>query len=145
MVFVYKTAQDNKETVRRLEEQIKSLEQDSTSSGEQIERLKGELRQVYERKSQGARVRARVRWFEEGETSSRYFHNLEKRNAKDNLWEKILDDDGNIVYGTEDVMRVLCRSTSIRSCILQSTLICPRERSLHQDSPGQCLKKIKIC
>ena len=43
---------------------------------------KTELDKIYVKKCKGAAVRARVHWIEEGEKNTKYFMNLEKRNAK---------------------------------------------------------------
>ena len=39
-----------------------------------------------------------------GERSSRYFHGLEKRNAKEKAWSNILDENGEILTGTTNIM-----------------------------------------
>ena len=58
------------------------------------------LKQEYDFKTQGARVRSRINWFEKGDTSSKYFFlNLEKRNGKEKSWDSILKSDGNRVHG----------------------------------------------
>ena len=47
--------------------------------------------------AKGAQVRARVRWAEEGETSSKYFFRLEKKRGADNWISAMKSSDGNIV------------------------------------------------
>ena len=47
-----------------------------------------------------------MKWFEEGEKPTQYFHNLEKQNSKGKAWESIIDSEGNTVYGTEAVLNV---------------------------------------
>ena len=66
--------------------------------------LSQEKKKLFEIKAEGAKIRSRVNWYEKGETSSKYFHNLEKRKAKEKLWEGILDRDGNYKEGTENVI-----------------------------------------
>ena len=44
--------------------------------------LQAELDKLYIIKAKGTFVRSRRRWLEEGETNSRYFYNLEKRNGE---------------------------------------------------------------
>ena len=67
--------------------------------------MKRNLKKALEHKGEGARIRSRVTWHEDGENSSRYFFNLEKRNAKEKAWENILDDDGKIVNGLQNVLQ----------------------------------------
>ena len=62
------------------------------------------LKQKYDFKTQGARVRSRINWFERGETSLKYFFNLEKLNGKEKSWEAILNSNGNLVHGTEHIL-----------------------------------------
>lgn len=45
---------------------------------EKLSRCKTELEELYAIKTEGARIRASVKWFEKGETPSKYFHNLDK-------------------------------------------------------------------
>ena len=45
-----------------------------------IEDIKGKLEMMYNKKTEGIIIRARARWHEHGEKSSKYFLNLEKRN-----------------------------------------------------------------
>ena len=53
----------------------------------------------------GTKIRSRVKWWEEGETSTRFFHNLEKSRDKEKAWNKILDKNGELVYGTAEVQK----------------------------------------
>ena len=54
------------------------------SNGEEVEKIldqcKADLENFYEEKANGLIVRARVRWHEYGEKSTKYFLSLEKRN-----------------------------------------------------------------
>ena len=45
-----------------------------------VEEIKGKLEMMYNKKTEGIIIRARARWHEHGEKSSKYFLNLEKRN-----------------------------------------------------------------
>ena len=69
------------------------------------EKLNKEKAKIYEQKAHGALIRSRVNWYEKGETSSKYFHDLEKRRAKEKLWDGILDQHGNYQEGTKNVMK----------------------------------------
>ena len=44
-----------------------------------------------------------------GRRSTRYFYQLEKIHGKDQLWDKIIDQDENILQGTDYVQKVQVR------------------------------------
>ena len=71
------------------------------------EEMSKNLRALYDQKSEGAKVRSRIKWFEEGEKSStsKYFHDLERRNGKEKLWDRILDKDGNMLEDRQDILK----------------------------------------
>ena len=54
-----------------------------------IDNLKQKINVYYETKTNAARIRSRVNWYEKGEKSTSYFFNIEKKNGQDNLWSKI--------------------------------------------------------
>ena len=56
--------------------------------------------------AQGAQVRSRIRWVEEGESSSSYFFRLERKRSLDRRISALKNDDGSIVSSPDD----LCRS-----------------------------------
>ena len=53
----------------------KKLEEEYSDTKERLEK-------IYKHESRGAGIRARIRWMEEGEKSTKYFLSLEKNNAK---------------------------------------------------------------
>ena len=71
----------------------------------EIDKCQKELKHIYEEKAEGAKIRSRIQWWESGEKSTKYFHNLEKRNAKEKVWERILDKENAIQYGTQNIMK----------------------------------------
>ena len=67
----------------------------------QIEVLQDELEEIYKVESEGAKVRSRTKWFEEGERNTTYFYNLEKVNqAKKNI-RKLVINENEITMQTE--------------------------------------------
>ena len=74
-----------KDRETELENNLKSLEENERAKDEQlfieIERIKTELKNVQLEKAQGSIIRSRVQWNEQGEKSTAYFFNLEKKNA----------------------------------------------------------------
>ena len=87
-----------------LETKINEL-QNCTNDTEELQLLQKEYEVIHSKEIEGARIRSRVKWWEEGEKSSRFFHSLEKRNGKDKVWDKILDRDGNYIFGTDKVQK----------------------------------------
>ena len=63
------------------EEATKKIEQDPSDSNlKTLNEAKEILESYYEEKTRGVIIRARARWHEHGERSTKYFLNLEKRN-----------------------------------------------------------------
>lgn len=56
---------------------------------------KYELLKVHHAK--GAQIRSRVKWIEEGEKNTKYFCNLERTRAKNNIITRLEDQQGNII------------------------------------------------
>lgn len=57
--------------------------------------------------AKGAQVRFRIRWVEEGETSSTYFLRLEKKRAVDRWIPALRESGGSIVSSPEGLCRTL--------------------------------------
>ena len=55
----------------------------NSGSDKDIKECNNKLAQIYKERSEGAKVRSRSRWWEEGEKSTTYFHGLEKKNDSD--------------------------------------------------------------
>uniref|UniRef100_A0A3P9LB20 Reverse transcriptase domain-containing protein n=1 Tax=Oryzias latipes TaxID=8090 RepID=A0A3P9LB20_ORYLA len=55
--------------------------------------LQKELDSIYKNRAEGAFVRSRLKWLEEGENNSSYFFQLEKRRAKTNTLEQLNIED----------------------------------------------------
>ena len=85
-----------------LEREITRL-QNSMSDPEKLLELQERHNIILSERAAGAKIRSRLQWWEEGEKSSKFFHNLEKRNAKNKAWDKILDEKGKLIYGTKNV------------------------------------------
>ena len=94
--------------IRELEKQIDILKETGHDLGE-VNVLESQLMDIHATVAEGAKIISRVKWWEEGERSTRYFHQLEKIHGKDQLWDKIIDQDENILQGTDDVQKVQVR------------------------------------
>ena len=108
--------------------------------------------------AKGEQVRSRIRWVEEGESSSAYFFRLEKKRSTDRLISALRDPDGSIASSPS----ALCASLrSFYSCIftasptdplIQSSLLrnltatLPRDQASHCEgslTPSEVLKALK--
>jgi len=90
--------QNNKK--KELEEELDYLENQEFENKEsifnRIEIIKEELKLIYNKEAQGAIIRSRTQWVEEGEKSTAYFFNLEKSNAIKKNIRKIKDNNKEI-------------------------------------------------
>ena len=109
-VAVWCSKKINKDQNKRINELEKFVNQNDTSGSfcdqNMLNTAKNELKSLYEEKSKGVIVRSRVKWHEEGETSSKFFHDLEKVHSKNKSIDKMLDKNNTMVYGTDNVQKV---------------------------------------
>ena len=91
-----------------LQEKLETLEKliNEKKKNIEIERnyraVKEELENIYKFESKGAGIRARVKWMEEGERSTKYFLRLEKRNASRKGITQLTSINGKRVLKTEN-------------------------------------------
>lgn len=95
--------------VHKLEKRIQELEQNAIiptnpTEIEQIKKLKQELDKEIESYTKGSFIRSRARWQEEGERSTKYFFNLEKRNFNNKSIRKLKLDNSSIISDKEQVL-----------------------------------------
>ena len=79
------SCKQNKKEIDRLERKLDKLKLIANETNEisaQIKQLEGLIKNYYNKKTEAAKIRSRVKWAEEGEKSTRYFFNLEKSGAK---------------------------------------------------------------
>ena len=96
--------QDQNHKRSDLENQLKSEKLKLDQNTVKIHHLEESLKTIYHQESEGVKIRSRVQWYEEGEQSTKYFHNLEKAKSKNKSWDKILNKNGEMVYGTKEIM-----------------------------------------
>ena len=68
-------------TLQELEDELKMLMSDEKLTDiktTRINELESQIEAIYNYKAKGAQIRSRVKFLEEGEKNSKYFHNLEK-------------------------------------------------------------------
>ena len=68
--------------------------------------LEESIKKIISEECEGDRVRSRVKWFEEGEKSTAYFHGLEKYTAQKKNWTQILDENKVVVSGNDEILKV---------------------------------------
>jgi hypothetical protein len=69
--------------LKSLEESLQKFEEERDESGidtEEAKKIREEIDRIQEESTKGAMIRCKVRWYKEGEKSTKYFLNLEKRN-----------------------------------------------------------------
>ena len=69
------------------------------------EGAKTDLENLYNYIADGAILRSKVRWYEEGEKCSKYFLSLEKRNKTSSCIHKILTEDGQEIANPEHIRK----------------------------------------
>ena len=76
-------AKNNRKIKNDLENKLKNLENDLNNYNklQKYNKIKSELEEIYEKFVESAKVRSKCTWYEEGEKSTKYFLNLEKKRA----------------------------------------------------------------
>lgn len=69
--------------------------------------VQNDLLVYYNFKLQDTIVRSRARWVEEGEKSTKYFLNLEKRNKSLSVIYKLVDENDNVLVGNDDILHYI--------------------------------------
>ena len=115
-----------------------------TSCMDPLRSASSELARLDTHTARGAQVRARVRWVEEGESSSQYFLRLEKKRSADRRISALRESDGSIVSSSA----ALCASlgsfysglytASPTDPLVQSSLLGNLSSILSQDQADSC-------
>ena len=71
--------------------------------------MQKQIKDFYEKQAAAAKVRSRIKYFKEGEKSTKFFLNMEKKNISDKTWNKIRCADGT--YKT-DIHSILKEQTT---------------------------------
>ena len=89
-----------------LEKQIIKLKQNPNYDSNFLQHLEIKLKEILDKEAEGAKIRSRVKWFEEGERPTKFFHAMEKTKSKGKSWDKILNKNGVIVEDASEIMKV---------------------------------------
>ena len=101
-----KLKQDEQKTQIWLENEIKRIKSVPNYDQVYLYDLELRLRSFLDRRAEGQRIRSRVKWFEEGEQSTKFFHSIEKTKSSNKDFEQIFDENKVLKSGTDDVMKV---------------------------------------
>ena len=92
---------------RRLISAKRSFANGASSVVSEIRDLESALASLVSREAEGAMIRSRAKWFEEGEKPSRYFFRLEKKRAEKNSFDCLLDANGVEKTAQGDIESIL--------------------------------------
>ena len=84
ITFSRKISQNTKRSQCELEKKLKELESNLNSEPNfnEYTKCKKELELIYERIAGGVRIRSKCQWYEEGEKSTKFFLNFEKKTIR---------------------------------------------------------------
>ena len=66
-----------------------------------------ELKNIYDKKAEGAKIRSKCKWYQHGEKPTKFFLNLEKQKAI-NTTVKLLIDDGKDITDLNKINACIC-------------------------------------
>ena len=72
-----------------------------------VNKLESALEAVISNECEGAKVRSRARWIEEGEKPTRFFFRLERKRAEKNIFESLFNESGEEKFSHDDIELVL--------------------------------------
>ena len=92
MLYSKIRAKNNRKVKNDLENKLKDLENDLNNYDklQKYNKIKSELEEIFEKFVEGAKVRIKCTWYEEGEKSTKFFLNLEKKRALQGQFENSL-------------------------------------------------------
>lgn len=90
---------------RDLEEYRREIAEGNDKVVAPLRAVETELKALDKVALNGARVRSRIQWTEEGEKSSTFFFGLEKQKQRDNLITEFVDENGRSCKTTESLLK----------------------------------------
>lgn len=73
----------------------------------EVKSLEGALSTLILKEAEGAKIRSRAQWIEEGEKPTRFFFRLENKRADKNSFDSLLDADGIEKTSQSDITKIL--------------------------------------
>ena len=109
--YAIRRAKIQNELIKTLALKIENLEknldiQTVTENEKYVEYLqaKGEWEKLVRKKTNGIILRSKAKWSEEGEKSTKYFLNLEKRNYNQKCIKKLIGNNGSEITGQNEII-----------------------------------------
>jgi len=102
---------ENEALLRKLEYNLSELKRkmpftpDPKVCAREIKETEMNIENIIRTKTEGARIRSKIKNYEEGEKSSKYFYNLEKRNHENKNIKLLIDNDGNELHNPSDILK----------------------------------------
>ena len=97
----------NKKDIEKFEKQLEDLKS-STDDGDIIKgkilELENLIKKYYTQKAEAAKIRSRIKWAEEGERSTRYFFELEKKQGENKMWNRIKNTESKYKYDIDSII-----------------------------------------
>ncbi|CAC5375324.1 unnamed protein product [Mytilus coruscus] len=95
----------NENEVKNWEHKLENLlENDGTQQNLNKVELKNDIYKYYDQKSEAARIRSKINWYEKGEKSTNYFFRLEQKRGKEKLWSKIKAENGTYKNNINEIL-----------------------------------------
>ena len=90
---IAKIKRDMKVNLETIVKNFETTAQDFTISEQQYLAAKNELENLYNEKIEGQILHSKVHWYEDGEKSSKFFLNVEKKKGIQNTVRILISDD----------------------------------------------------
>ena len=148
-IEISKSLSINKHQLEQLENRLNEIKDSNNHMHKQESKiLQNKIKLYYEKQTEAAKIRSRVKHFEEGEKSSKYFFNLEKHNVSNKIWTKIKCKDGSykcditsILEEQKNFFEQLFRSEGINTTEAES-LLQSVDVQLSEDEKSFCEKEV---
>ena len=99
-----------------------------------IDDLEGKLSTLISNEAEGAKIRSRAQWFEEGEKPTRYFFRLERTRAISNSFSSLFDENGIEKTLQQDLENILTRFYQTLLHVIPLTCTFKRTLLMHLNS-----------
>ena len=100
----------------------KNVNQETKEASRELEEKKAELENIIERRTKGAILRAKCRWYNEGEKNTKYFLNLEKRHYRNRVTSQLKIKEDEFVTTNKEILNQ-CQKDLYKSCIEERDLV----------------------
>lgn len=84
-----------------------NLHSGDLSAAPAVKNLESALSSLISKEAEGAKIRSKAQWLEEGEKPTRFFFRLEQKRAEKNSFESLVDENGVEKSSQEDLESIL--------------------------------------